>query len=922
MTYNKFPSRPLLAAIVLALGSAGSSAVLANNHDSEKRPLALTDIMQFREIEQRVVSDNGEWLAFAAVPDLGDSEGVVVNTLTATQFSVARADRPQLNQTGSFVAFRQRAPLLVREQASHAEASDEQKQMAKQTDMVLVATASGEQQQIADVERFAFTGNGEYLVRLHNQEDKQDLGQTLVVQNLTSGAEQRFADVKSFTVAEQGSRLSFVQAYTVDNEDTQGQRLVILNTANMSQLTLQESSTEHVNGVQFNHAGDALAWLSGPATSDNPHPNQLLYLWQYGQSQGEVIDTQRAGFVLSEHASPSWSDDDTRIFIGYRPAQQDPMPGLAMPASMDDLYDLNRLTSDRRLQVWHGEDERIITHQRETYSSMNRATSPAVVWTDNYQVVAFGDDIEDSWRQTEHSNAQLIRNGSAYLREITWNGYYHDIDHVNLRTGERQTVVSRVRSSERGSLSPNGRYVAYVQDQQYQVFDTESGQHTALAGDIQVSWVDEQQDRPMEASSYGVAGWLDDSSAFLAYDRFDIWKITLTGEATRLTDGRDVSKQFRVQALTDALGFAADETLLINSYSDTQKYHGFWSLDLSTGDFTPLIEGPKRYQFIDYLPEQQRVVYTQEDFREFPDLRSATLDFSETLRLTDINPQVSEFKWGNAELIDWQTEDGVTLQGVVIKPDDYDPARTYPVMIYYYEQFSQRLHHFNQMKVNHRPNFPFYVGQDYVVFLPDMRYRMGAPGPSATESLVPGVEKLIEMGIADPQRIGLHGHSWSGYKSAYVVTETDMFAAVVSGAPVSNMTSAYTGIRWQSGVARQFQYETGQSRIGPSMYEDLEPYIKNSPVFFADKINTPMLIQFGDADGAVPWEQGIEYYLALRRLDKDVVMLHYEDEPHHLQQYANKVDYSIKMLEFFDHFLKGEPAPQWWIEGLPYQKYD
>ncbi|MDX1676769.1 alpha/beta hydrolase family protein, partial [Arsukibacterium sp.] len=214
------------------------------------------------------------------------------------------------------------------------------------------------------------------------------------------------------------------------------------------------------------------------------------------------------------------------------------------------------------------------------------------------------------------------------------------------------------------------------------------------------------------------------------------------------------------------------------------------------------------------------------------------------------------------------------------------------------------------------------LGQDYLVFLPDIHFRPAAPGPSATESLVPGLQKLIDMGVADAKAIGLHGHSWSGYQTAFVVTETDMFAAAVAGAPVANMTSAYNGIRWQSGLARQFQYETGQSRLGVSMFDDLKPYIDNSPLFFADKINTPMLIQFGDDDGAVPWEQGIEYYLALRRLNKEVVMLHYENEPHHLQRFANKLDYSIKMREFFDHYLKGAPAPKWWAEGMPYQQYE
>lgn len=258
------------------------------------------------------------------------------------------------------------------------------------------------------------------------------------------------------------------------------------------------------------------------------------------------------------------------------------------------------------------------------------------------------------------------------------------------------------------------------------------------------------------------------------------------------------------------------------------------------------------------------------------------------------------------------------MQGLVIKPDNFEEGKPYPVLIYYYRFFSQRIHEFNDMVINHRPNFAYYVSNGYVLFLPDIRFEIGRPGFSATKCIVPGVQKLIDLGIAKPDGIALHGHSWSGYQTAFVVTQTDIFACAVAGAPVSNMTSAYSGIRWGSGLARQFQYEKTQSRIGVSLFENPMPYIENSPVFQADKINTPLLIQHGDVDEAVPWYQSIELYLAMRRLGKDCIFLHYKDEPHHLKKYPNKLDYSIKMKEFIDHHCKGTPAPDWITIGEPY----
>ena len=316
--------------------------------------------------------------------------------------------------------------------------------------------------------------------------------------------------------------------------------------------------------------------------------------------------------------------------------------------------------------------------------------------------------------------------------------------------------------------------------------------------------------------------------------------------------------------------------------------------------------------------DQKTVIFTRESYNVFPDLWSSDIRFTNTKRLTYLNNQLDAFHWGTSELVEFENTDGVPLQAVLIKPADYDSSKTYPVFVYYYEKSSQRLHSFNQTVINHRPSFGYYASNGYCVYLPDIHFEVGYPGMSAVKSLVPAVQKIIDMGVADKNAIGLHGHSWSGYQTAFVVTQTNIFKAAIAGAPVSNMTSAYSGIRWGAGVARQFQYERGQSRIGPSMFENLDLYMENSPVFYADKIKTPLLLMHGDKDEAVPWEQSIEMYLAMRRLGKDVIFLQYRNEPHHPQKYPNKIDYTIRMKEYFDYHLKGLEPAEWIIQGIPY----
>ncbi|SEA22248.1 Prolyl oligopeptidase family protein [Alkalimonas amylolytica] len=931
LAVGTFACSQLPASVTSTVISSPSPVVIPSSKvvTDALRPLTFSDVMQFREIKERSLSGNQQLMVYTAEPDYGDSTGYLVNVLTGQQFSVPYADRGLLNADGSFALFRQRSPLLLREQATDKAGRD-----ALAHDAVLLNTATGEQQLFRAIDRFAFSGDGSQALLLARKADSKDKTQLLTAVQLSAvgriaqGTQTELGQVTEFAVAGQGSLVAYVHAFSDKDDDSlQLQQVMLWDAAFDRRFELSPPSAALNQQLTFSADGQQLVFFAGNRPDDDNKETEIaqqLWHWPAELNKAAPHALEREGWLLSVQQAPRFSDDGQRVFVGFRPEPAVVTEPSAKPETEADLFATERLLADRRLQVWHGQDDRINPQQKAEYQQALKRTAPAVFWLDEEKLVPLGDDVEDRLQLSEHSEALLISNGRPYLLDMTWDGRFHDVWHVNLRTGERQQVFARNRSIERAHLSPSGRYALYQQAGQWQLFDSKTGERRILGADANVSWLDETHDRPEPAASYGVAGWLADETAVLVYDRFDIWQLSLDGSSTNLTRiGRDNRQRFRLER-TDpkALAIEPDADVLLSRFDEEDKSYGFYQLSLSNQTLKQLLADSKRFDLVEALPELGGYLYTEQSFRQFPNIWYATADFSKRRQLTDLNPQQAQFLWGDSHLIDWYTEDGERLQGVVITPDGYDVNRRYPVLVYYYEQFSQRLHHYNQMKVNHRPNFPFYLGQDYVVFLPDVRFREGAPGPSATESLLPGIDRLIELGIADPAAIGLHGHSWSGYQTAFVVTETDRFAAAVAGAPVSNMTSAYSGIRWQTGLARLFQYETGQSRLGVSMFENLEPYLKNSPVFFADRIHTPLLIQFGDKDGAVPWEQGIELYLAMRRLSKDVVMLHYEGEGHHLQRFANKLDYSIKMLEFFNHYLKGEPAPDWWQQGMPYQSYD
>ena len=618
-----------------------------------------------------------------------------------------------------------------------------------------------------------------------------------------------------------------------------------------------------------------------------------------------------------------------RLFFGFKPIEGEPKNDHKAEDGNPpfDPYDLDALLDQRELDVWHWNDPRIVPNQKERWEEHDKdRVYRAVSHLDSGLVVPLADlempEIEPA------DNPRFVLGGSdlPYLKEITWDGRYADLFVVDLTDGARHAVTKRlaVGRSRSHSLSPDGRFVIFYDDGHWFLYDVERETLRNVTADLGVPFADEDHDYPMDPPGYGHSNWLADSSAIFVYDKYDIWRVpTDGGSAACLTrgEGRKNTTVFRVIDLEpEEDSIAPDSTLMLGAYHDREKHDAFYSIGTNGGDLEMLYGTSRhRLEIVAKAEEADRLIFTRQRYDEFPDLWLTDLAIKNPRKLTDANPQLADYAWGSAELVEWSSADGIPLQGVLIKPGNYQPGKRYPVLVYYYRLFSQRLHLFNEPVVNHRPSFPFYASNGYAVFLPDIRFEVGRPGSSAAKCLIPGVQKLIDMGIADPAGIGLHGHSWSGYQTAFVITQTDIFAAAVAGAPVSNMTSAYSGIRRKTGLARQFQYEKSQSRIGGSLWETPELFIENSPVFFADRIDTPLLIQFGDEDGAVPWEQGIELYLACRRLGKNCIMLQYHGEPHHLKKYPNKLDYSIKMKQFFDHWLKGEPAPLWMTDGVPYR---
>jgi len=475
-------------------------------------------------------------------------------------------------------------------------------------------------------------------------------------------------------------------------------------------------------------------------------------------------------------------------------------------------------------------------------------------------------------------------------------------------------------------LSPNGTYAVWWDNKELAWYgrEVDGGQAINLTESLGYPVHNEDHDWPYRPSAYGSAGWTEGDGEFLVYDRFDIWALDPTGSRSprSITEGMGRREHLRFRYVNldrENEAISSDQPLTLSVFNTETKASGFYR-DRVSGERPPerLVQMDFRFSRPTKAKEANVVLFTRSSVAEFPNLWASNLNFDNMRQVSDANPQQDEYIWATVELVEWISTDGIPLEGMLYKPENFDPSQQYPMMVYFYERNSDNLHS-HYAPIPHRSVIrpTFYASRGYLVFIPDIVYQVGYPGESAMDAVMPGVLKLAQEDFVDEANIGVQGHSWGGYQIAYMVTKTNMFKAAGAGAIVANMISAYGGIRWGSGMSRMFQYEKTQSRIGATLWEAPLRYIENSPIFWADKVETPLLMMHNDHDAAVPWYQGIEMFVALRRLHKPVWMVNYNDEPHWPTTYANKRDWNIRMQQFFDHYLKGEPAPVWLAEGIP-----
>ncbi|HEV8358420.1 MAG TPA: prolyl oligopeptidase family serine peptidase [Gemmatimonadales bacterium] len=762
--------------------------------------------------------------------------------------------------------------------------------------------------------------------------ERRSYGTPLVLRDLDRGAEERLDDVLAYTFDDSAK----VLAYTVVSRDSTRDGAFLKNLATGATTTFLAGRGNY-KAIALDSLAKQVAFLSDRdelgAGKDRARYT-LYYTTLKAAAPAPVVTAAAlsADLHLADNASVSFTRTGNAILFGVAPTIPDSVPADSLAGKA--VFDL-----------WHWKDPTLQPAQRLSAVRDRNRWFRAIYFPATKKYAQLANDSIPTVDVSDDGRVAAASSRERYRIEAMWGDGGSDVYVIDPATSQAKLIREKI--SGQADLSPDGKYLAFYDNGHWYSYTTATGRTLDLTGPIGgVSFAQETWDTPSIPSAWGLAGWTRGDKSLLLYDRWDVWDLDPAGvrPPVMVTDslGRTQHLVLRlVQVSRRGGGGGAGggggggpggfgvgglsrepidpaEPLLLRAVDDETKASGFYRDRL--GPRQPpekLVMGDLAFGAPVKAADADVWMVTKSTFVDFPDLWVGP-SLTRLARISDANPQQKEFNWGTVELVRWTSADGVPLKGLLFKPENFDSTRQYPMIAYFYEDLSQNRHTYVAPNGRNVINPTHYVSNGYLIFEPDIHYEIGFPGPSAVKSIVPGVQMLLARGYVDPKRLGLQGQSWGGYQTAFLITQTHLFSAAMAGAPVANMTSAYGGIRWGSGLARPFQYEASQSRIGRSIWEAPMRYLENSPLFWLDKVTTPLFIMSNDMDDAVPWYQGIELFVGMRRLGKEVYLIDYNNDVHNPQGRANQKDVAMRMQQFFDAKLKGAPAPLWMVKGIPY----
>ena len=927
-----------------------------------QKPMQLADILAWKRIQAPAVSYDGEWMAYRIAPAEGDAEVVIRNLKSGKELRFpsgdAGASAPAPDAGAPPAAGP--APAMGAQLAISGDSrwaafqaypsTKDAKKLKKdrkpvQTKVVLVELATGKKTEFEKTRRFGFSGDqGTAIALLRYAADTpgppapspaggapggaaadRPSGSDMLLYTLATGSELNLGNVSDFAFDKKGDWLACI----IDARDKAGNGVLLRNMKTGALESLDHAEAVY-KGLTWTEKGDGLATLRG--VDDKGFEDKLYSVVAFkgvgsGKPAKAVFDPKTdqsfpTGMSISPMRNAAWRDDLAAVTFGIHAvkakkaaAEGDAKITVSAPGSGDAPGD-----EKVDLVLWHWKDSRLQT-QQAVQENQDKNFSYLSVWrpaeskfvrlaTESVKTVNFPADSKVALG-TDMREYELMGNLDGRR--------FEDVYVIDAVTGERKLAIRKARWF-RGA-SPDGTQLLFYDDGAYFVYDTATGKQTEITKGIATTFIDADNDVNVVKPPTASMGWSKDGQYVLLNDGWDIWKVAARGgAATNLTvngkkDKIRYRQRFRLDV--DEKGIDLSVPVYIGAYGEWTKKSGIGIIEPAQAGVKMLQWGDARYGTLVKAKNADVYLYTRETVKESPDYYLADKMLANAQKVTDANPQQKDFLWtSGVRIVDYTSTRGEKLQAALYLPANYDPAKKYPAVVEIYEKMSQNANTYPQPAYNGF-SIAAYTSNGYAVIEPDIVYKVNDPGVSAVACVVPAVKAAIATGVVDAARVGIHGHSWGGYQTAFLVTQTDVFHAAIAGAPLTDMVSMYSLIYRNTGGTNQAIFESSQGRFYGGYWDNLEAYQRNSPVYHAKNVHTPLMILHNDKDGAVDQTQGIAYFNTLRRLQKPVILLEYKGENHGLRKPENMKDYTVRMKEYFDHYLMDKPAPKWMLDGVP-----
>ena len=888
----------------------------------QKRSIGPEDYKTWRSISSPLMSQDASLVGYQAKPLEGDATLYLFQRATSKLDSFKRAEGLRFNLDGNLAVFKITPGF---DTLRTLKLKKVKKNKWPKDSLCIISLKEDTLVKIAGLKKYALSKEGNTLCYLTNSTIKAKGWKPfskakpprkvnmLYVYTSYPSVFLALEGVTDFRLSDDGNRLAVLTELTIEKKKSYSISVYDLRSKNPVR---EFDQAEKFKLSRWSESTDKFAFYQSQDTSLE---NYELYVYDFKTNKStiigaEFIEALNFGDSLpSINQKPLFSKDEQNMVFG--------MAKKLSEAPEDSLLAEEKASVD----VWHYLDQKIQPQQLKGLKREKKKSDWFLYsFKDQTLHKLNNDTLSLSFNDEYESNYHLASSNESYAVSNQWSyPWARDIYRIDLKTKEELLIAKGVRFG--GRLSPNGMY--------YTFFDPELSEHMAIRIEVRdticltcsvdsVIWSRDKNGLPAVAGPKEVYGFSRDMAYYFQSER-DLWVYDFNTDSLSCLSkyegvSRDIELSLRKKQ-SDSI-FVNLQNAYVQGFNKTTK-------GLHVFGFTPHQD---HYDLIENLASHHRLVsliwsedgesvlLRRSTVDQYPDLYLGDAKLNGFNRISDINPQQAGLKWSNVDLVSWMSYDSVQLEGLVYLPEDYDTAKTYPMLVYYYELNSDNLHRYRSPRPSASIINPVEcASNDYIVFIPDIRYREGYPARSAYDAVMSGTDFMIKNYAVDSLKMGLQGQSWGGYQTAQLITMTNRYAAAMAGAPVSNMFSAYGGIRWGSGLNRQFQYEATQSRIGKTIWEAPELYYENSPIFHLPKVTTPLLIMHNDDDGAVPWYQGIEMYNGMRRLGKPCWMLVYNKDGHNLKKLPNKYDLSKRMGQFFDHYLKSAPMPIWMSQGIP-----